>query len=257
MGIIFTLQNRRIQWDELYTTLSTRLAQCQFLTNPPQYYCLSFPSFICKPRCFLTLRAEERGAILRRGEGHFAVWLADSQSVTSSLRALVAKICKGGHCSPSHRTCCDQENCIKVLCKLQNAIKHLKCSVSVAVCSHHCVFRRSWITNFSTPQIKRTLFMATVVVAGHFNLNLYPPVVCIQSEKLCLSLSGTSLPVLGSYQAQLNLSLASVCIIPTGSETSVHHWCDILCVQMSSWRLMLKTAHAFTPAALSGPASPS
>lgn len=65
--------------------------------------------------------------------------------------------------------------------------------------------------------------MATVVVAGHFNLNLYPPVVCIQSEKLCLSLSGTSLPVLGSYQAQLNLSLASVCIIPTGSETSVHH----------------------------------
>lgn len=88
--------------------------------------------------------------------------------------------------------------------------------------------------------------MATVVGASQFQNKVYSPAAWIQSKN-CVTLSLTrSLPVLMSYQAQLNLSLASMLIIPTGSETSIHHRCNILCVQMSSWRLMLKTAYAFT-----------
>lgn len=90
--------------------------------------------------------------------------------------------------------------------------------------------------------------MTTVVVAArHFQNKFYSLVAWIQSKDDVPPFLKLSLPVLMSYQAQLNMSLASMLIIPTGSETSIHHRCDILCVQMSGWRLMLKTADAFTP----------
>lgn len=88
--------------------------------------------------------------------------------------------------------------------------------------------------------------MTVVVVARHFQNKCYPLVVWIQSKNWATPYLKHCLPVLMSYQAQLNMSLASMWIIPTGSETSIHHRCDILCVQMSSWRLMLKTAYVFT-----------
>lgn len=96
-----------------------------------------------------------------------------------------------------------------------------------------------------------------VVGASRCQNKFHSPVVWIQSEDCVTPYLQHSLPVLMSYQAQLNMSLASMLIIPAGSETSVHHRCDILCVQMSSWRLLLKTAHAFTPSLhCHGPVSP-
>lgn len=96
--------------------------------------------------------------------------------------------------------------------------------------------------------------MATVSVTGHFQNKVSPALVEHRVRRVMSTPIWNTPPVrVFSYQARLNMALGTVWIIPAGSETSIHHWCDILCLQMSSWRLMLKTAHAFSLSTLSEP----
>lgn len=104
------------------------------------------------------------------------------------------------------------------------------------------------MNHFSTPKIiMKEAFHGYELVANHFYNKFYSLVISHNVGRASsFSLWTLCLSSWAIYQAQLNMALATMLIIPAASETSIHHWCDILCVQISSWRLMLKTAHAFT-----------